>query len=48
MKHAKGLNRLAEFRGRGCYRNEFDSILLKASRGIIVCTGMLRTLAVLV
>lgn len=40
MKHAKGLSRLAEFRGLDCYRNEFDSILLKASRGIVVCTGM--------
>lgn len=39
MKHAKGLSRLAGFRGLDCYRNEFDSILLKASRGIIVCTS---------
>lgn len=37
MKHAKGLSQLAEFRGLNRYRNEFDSILLKASRGIIVC-----------
>lgn len=36
MKHAKGLSQLAEFRGLNRYRNEFDSILLKASRGIIV------------
>jgi len=39
MKHAKGLSRLAEFRGLDCYRNEFVSVLLRASRGIIVCTG---------
>lgn len=38
MKHAKGLSQLAEFRGLDRYRTEFDSILLKASRGIIVCS----------
>ncbi|BCR87070.1 uncharacterized protein ACHE_31057S [Aspergillus chevalieri] len=40
MKHAKGLSRLAEFRGLDCYRNEFDSILLKASRGIIIMNSI--------
>ncbi|KAL4803198.1 hypothetical protein BDV18DRAFT_163254 [Aspergillus unguis] len=36
MSHAKGLTQLTKARGLSRFRTEFDSILLKASRGLIV------------
>ncbi|KAL4876624.1 hypothetical protein BJY04DRAFT_231518 [Aspergillus karnatakaensis] len=36
MKHAKGLTQLTSARGVSSFRTPFDSVLLKASRGLIV------------
>ncbi|KAE8378482.1 C6 zinc finger domain protein [Aspergillus bertholletiae] len=36
MNHAKGLSRLVSFRGCDSYQTEFDHILLKACRGLII------------
>jgi hypothetical protein len=36
MSHAKGLTQLTKARGLSRYQAEFDGILLKASRGLIV------------
>lgn len=36
MSHAKGLTQLTKARGLSRYKTEFDGILLKASRGLIV------------
>lgn len=36
MSHAKGLTQLTKARGSSRYKTEFDGILLKASRGLIV------------
>ncbi|RAL12815.1 Zn(II)2Cys6 transcription factor [Aspergillus homomorphus CBS 101889] len=36
MKHAKGLSQLVELRGAARFQSDFDHVLLKASRGLIV------------
>lgn len=37
MKHAQGLSRLVQMRGLDRYLTDVDNVLLKASRGLIVC-----------
>ncbi len=41
MKHADGVSKLMKLRGPESFKNDFDSAMLMAFKGLIVCTSSL-------